>query len=666
MIAEDERGSNTSPSSGNTSFKCPQLSVRNKNIPVGSTVNSLDKTVMGAQIPALKQPSRHESGPSKKGTSQVLSKVIEQENSLSSSKLPVYCNPQSAGVRSSGDFVRRSPRRAKERGEQCSGRSPQGFDNGKELVSSQCFEANTPRSSKLYNPSAQHQLGPKSSDECRGIAVSEKSSPSRSENSGHSDRNLSAAQTLTVTPDLKSSSNLKVSGTRSLGSLSSHLTDLTNSTTLRGKKSSALHKCSSAISQSSFSPSYADSSISAKPALPDSSSGSGSSSSNCHRLYTRNHVYEPVTSRPASSLPIIQTPFSNPLKKQILSAPQQALRQISKPYKTPCLTSTSSSSSLQKPIQSFKTPSPSVQRETGSFKTPSSGVQTSTGSFKTPSPGVQISTGSFKTPSSGVQTSSGSFKTPSLGVQTSSGSFKTPSSGVQTSSGSFKTPSSGVQTSFGSFKTPSPGVQTSFGSFKTPSPGVQTSSGSFKTPSPGVQTSSGSFKTPSPGVQTSSGSFKTPSPGVQTSSGSFKTPSPGVQTSSGSFKTPSPGVQTSSGSFKTPSPGVQTSSGSFKTPLQTVRSVSSSMRVTPPLCLCGRRSKRRQVQNCGPNMGRLFFTCSIGQPAGSTAGGKGSCGFFQWESPGEATRGKLIPTHRQFSHLSNIPFSRKSLGTRIK
>ena len=580
MIAEDERGSNTSPSSGNTSFKCPQLSVRNENIPVGSSVNSLDKTVMGAQIPALKQPSRHESGPSKKGTSQVLSKVIVQENSLSSSKLPVYCNPQSAGVTvsNSGDFVRRSPRRAKERGEQCSGRSPQGFDNGKELLSSQCFEANTPRSSKLYNPSARHQLGVKSSDECRGIAVSKKSSPSRSENSGHSDRNISAAQTLTVTPNLKSSSNLKVSGTRSLGNLSSHLTDLTNSTTLRGKKSSALHKCSSATSQS-FSPSYADSSITAKPALPDSSSGSGSLSSNCHRLYTQNHVYEPVTSRPTS---IIQTPNSNPLKKQILSAPQQALCQISKPYKTPCLTSTSSSSSLQKPIQSFKTPSPSVQREAGSFKTPSPGVQTSTRSFKTPSPGIQTSTGSFKSPSSGVQTSTGSFKTPSPGVQAFTGPFKTPSSGVQTSTGSFKTPSSGVQAS------------------------------------------------------------------------------------TGSFKTPSSGVQTSTGSFKTPSSGVQTSSGSFKTPLQTVRSVSSSMRVTPPLCLCGRRSKRRQVQNCGPNMGRLFFTCSIGQPAGSTVGGKGSCGFFQWESPGEATRGKLIPTHRQFSHLSNIPFSRKSLGTRIK
>ena len=606
MIAEDERGSNTSPSSGNTSFKCPQLSVRNENIPVGSSINSLDKTVVGTLIPALKQPSRHESGPSKKGTSRMLSKVFEQENSLLPSKLPVYCKPQSAGVRSSGDFVRRSPRRAKERGEQCSGRSPQGFDNGKELLSSQCFEANTPRSSKLYNPSAQHQLGPKSSDECRGIAVSEKSSPSRSENSGHSDRNISAAQTLTVTTDLKSSRNLKVSGTRSLGNLSSHLTDLTNSTTLHGKKSSALHKCSSATSQSS-SRSYADSSISAKPALPDSSSGSGSLSSNCHRLYTQNHVYEPVTSRPTS---IIQTPNSNPLKKQILSAPQQALCQISKPYKTPCLTSTSSSSSLQKPIQSFKTPSPSVQREAGSFKTPSPGVQASTGSFKTPSPGVQASTGSFKTPS--------------------------------------------------------PGVQASTGPFKTPSPGVQASTGSFKTPSSGVQTSTGSFKTPSSGVQTSAGSFKTPSPGVQTSSGSFKTPSPGVQTSSGSFKTPSSGVQTSTGSFKTPSPGVQASTGSFKTPLQTVRSVSSSMRVTPPLCLCGRRSKRRQVQNCGPNMGRLFFACSIGRPAGSTVGGKGSCGFFQWESPGEATGGKLIPTHRQFSHLSNIPFSRKSLGTRIK
>lgn len=59
--------------------------------------------------------------------------------------------------------------------------------------------------------------------------------------------------------------------------------------------------------------------------------------------------------------------------------------------------------------------------------------------------------------------------------------------------------------------------------------------------------------------------------------------------------------------------------------------------VTPPLCQCGRRARRRCVVNPGPNQGRAFFTCLFNHgrsSLGSNVGRKKSesgCKFFRWE-----------------------------------
>ncbi|GFO00191.1 eri1 exoribonuclease 2-like [Plakobranchus ocellatus] len=110
--------------------------------------------------------------------------------------------------------------------------------------------------------------------------------------------------------------------------------------------------------------------------------------------------------------------------------------------------------------------------------------------------------------------------------------------------------------------------------------------------------------------------------------------------------------------YKTAKPSLNSSfsaaSASFKTPNLAPARSAASMRATPPLCLCGRRSKRRQVQNCGPNMGRLFFTCSISRP-GSAENARSGCGFFQWELPGQYLQDKSSkPVLAQsFVHHSN-------------
>lgn len=59
------------------------------------------------------------------------------------------------------------------------------------------------------------------------------------------------------------------------------------------------------------------------------------------------------------------------------------------------------------------------------------------------------------------------------------------------------------------------------------------------------------------------------------------------------------------------------------------RAQSSSMKRTPPMCSCGKRSKRKAVQTPGPNVGRFFFCCPVGRAGGSS---KYGCGFFKWET----------------------------------
>ncbi|XP_039767031.1 ERI1 exoribonuclease 2 isoform X2 [Ornithorhynchus anatinus] len=51
------------------------------------------------------------------------------------------------------------------------------------------------------------------------------------------------------------------------------------------------------------------------------------------------------------------------------------------------------------------------------------------------------------------------------------------------------------------------------------------------------------------------------------------------------------------------------------------------VRMTPPLCNCGRRAKRLVVSNNGPNRGRAFYSCPVGKSKGN---GK-SCSYFKWE-----------------------------------
>ncbi|CAD5124542.1 DgyrCDS12820 [Dimorphilus gyrociliatus] len=77
--------------------------------------------------------------------------------------------------------------------------------------------------------------------------------------------------------------------------------------------------------------------------------------------------------------------------------------------------------------------------------------------------------------------------------------------------------------------------------------------------------------------------------------------------------------------------GTSNQSNEFKTPNSIVLNTSknkSKMLKTPPMCQCGRRSKRKCVQTPGPNMGRNFYTCSYGRR--SSGSGEG-CSFFSWE-----------------------------------
>ena len=53
----------------------------------------------------------------------------------------------------------------------------------------------------------------------------------------------------------------------------------------------------------------------------------------------------------------------------------------------------------------------------------------------------------------------------------------------------------------------------------------------------------------------------------------------------------------------------------------------SGGKVTPPLCNCGKRTKRRTASNPGPNEGKTFYACPNGKASDKSRG----CGFFKWE-----------------------------------
>jgi len=47
------------------------------------------------------------------------------------------------------------------------------------------------------------------------------------------------------------------------------------------------------------------------------------------------------------------------------------------------------------------------------------------------------------------------------------------------------------------------------------------------------------------------------------------------------------------------------------------------IKITPPLCNCGRRCKRKRVMNPGPNIDRVFYACPVNRETG--------CKYFKWE-----------------------------------
>lgn len=81
------------------------------------------------------------------------------------------------------------------------------------------------------------------------------------------------------------------------------------------------------------------------------------------------------------------------------------------------------------------------------------------------------------------------------------------------------------------------------------------------------------------------------------------------------------------------SPSVLTSTVNLQEPWKTGK-------MTPPLCKCGRRSKRLIVSNNGPNHGKAFYCC----PVGKYQQDRKCCGYFKWEQTlqKERTNGKAL------------------------
>ena len=96
-------------------------------------------------------------------------------------------------------------------------------------------------------------------------------------------------------------------------------------------------------------------------------------------------------------------------------------------------------------------------------------------------------------------------------------------------------------------------------------------------------------------------------------------------------------------------------SGIFKTPSPSLSGHKATFAITPPLCNCGRRTKRRTVMNTGPNQGRIFYTCSMKQPNSNIKGpgAKLGCNFFQWEQKSLCNKTRGITTHQTSSNVAS-------------
>jgi hypothetical protein len=58
-----------------------------------------------------------------------------------------------------------------------------------------------------------------------------------------------------------------------------------------------------------------------------------------------------------------------------------------------------------------------------------------------------------------------------------------------------------------------------------------------------------------------------------------------------------------------------------------IRFAASGGKVTPPLCGCGRRAKRKVVCTPGPNEGLPFYVCPNSRGSGDR---KRGCNYFVW------------------------------------
>ncbi|XP_064617542.1 ERI1 exoribonuclease 2-like isoform X2 [Liolophura sinensis] len=108
-----------------------------------------------------------------------------------------------------------------------------------------------------------------------------------------------------------------------------------------------------------------------------------------------------------------------------------------------------------------------------------------------------------------------------------------------------------------------------------------------------------------------------------------------------SLKQPSPSCvnSTSVNRNRTPSPLYKAHQMGMVTPVAATRPLGESLKcwssasITPPLCLCGKRSKRRLVQSPGPNQGRCFYSCPSGRRPDLVQSKKSAgCQFFKWET----------------------------------
>uniref|UniRef100_A0A8C6Y201 ERI1 exoribonuclease 2 n=1 Tax=Naja naja TaxID=35670 RepID=A0A8C6Y201_NAJNA len=71
------------------------------------------------------------------------------------------------------------------------------------------------------------------------------------------------------------------------------------------------------------------------------------------------------------------------------------------------------------------------------------------------------------------------------------------------------------------------------------------------------------------------------------------------------------------------SPALLSSSGNIKPTFR----LPGTRRITPPLCQCGRRARRLNVSNGGPNQGKAFYSCPVRKCERNPKG----CNYFRWE-----------------------------------